>query len=264
MARESGHPVKPCPYCRASINRDARKCRYCNEYLTWRRRFRLSLDVITGLVALTSVSGLVVPIIWDAVVGPTPADLEITAVTPEAGELVTVTIENTGDEPGSLEHAFLELSVDWPEDIDDRMIDGKYQGLRADRECPDCDEGVLVFYKVPPDTKPLIRGKEVDVFRFVTLERYEALTQASRHQPAQGFDVRLLECILRSAEASEQITMPVTRSAVQCPSSDVRCSFYVKSSKEEFATPTKCGYFGHQIRKNVIERGHAVFYKAKT
>lgn len=58
---------KHCIECRSEIPDGAMKCVHCNAYQTWRRHIRFSSTFLPLLVALVSVSGLVIPIIGNAI-----------------------------------------------------------------------------------------------------------------------------------------------------------------------------------------------------
>ena len=63
---EQKHPQSVCTFCKNVINPEAVKCPKCGSFQNWRKNINLSTTLVSLLIALISVTGIVVPILWQA------------------------------------------------------------------------------------------------------------------------------------------------------------------------------------------------------
>lgn len=116
----------PCLACRSQIPAGALKCVHCDSYQGWRRHLEISSLALSLLVALVSVSGIVVPALIKAVDRPaSEVAAKLISIQPieirplpsyAVGKLryvlpIVVLITNTGERPALVEKCVVSFRV---------------------------------------------------------------------------------------------------------------------------------------------------------
>ena len=97
--------VSVCKVCREDIKPGALICNHCKSYQDWRSNLNISSTILTLLVALVSVSGVLVAVLKDAL---TPKDSSLVVSYQGSNAVVlNLLVSNAGTRPGAIQGAAL-------------------------------------------------------------------------------------------------------------------------------------------------------------